>query len=615
LWLTGRGIDIMSRAYMDTMLVDHALNENAEHDLESVAVRYTDMGRYDWQLRKWLSDNGVGDKQLRRVGYRDIPDDLLHPYSCCDADATYRVAAVLDRLLSLPANEMVARCYRDIIHPCMTPLHEMELNGVLADWGRLVMLVRKYEQKKLELVEKLRDDVGDPDFNFRSVPQVQKLLFGKRDEGGLGLTPLKTTGKPAKMWEDLLLEDDPSAVSRASPSTDAESLEYLASETPIASKLRDVKIIDQVTKNFLRSPEVDFDTGVEVFHDGLVGQIDADGRVRTTFSQMSETGRQKSSDPNMQNLPSRQNDELDRIMGPDVPHIRSCFVSPEKTVMIEADYKSAELFTLGYLANCPALVRDCASDIHARGAVTRMGAPKWFGFDEYAKPPDDWKTKYKHLRIASKTISFGIPYQRGAKAIAREIVKATHGQLMCDLIKAQRMVDGFYAQYPEVAAYVEMCKNSVLRGSLFNPYGRTRRFAVSDSLDQGTIAAMQREAVNFPIQSTVADTLNQAMYNLWYFRKLYPGLAEYRIILAVHDALFLEVPVSSVRVVVEKALPLSMNYGATVPSWKPTSDYVATQPFNLDIDIEVMTRWGEKADKSELIAMGLDSDIADRYAA
>jgi hypothetical protein len=152
-------------------------------------------------------------------------------------------------------------------------------------------------------------------------------------------------------------------------------------------------------------------------------------------------------------------------------------------------------------------------------------------------------------------------------------------------------------------------------GSLFNPYGRTRRFAVSESLDQGTIAAMQREAVNFPIQSTVADTLNQAMYNLWYFRKLYPGLAEYRIVLAVHDALFVEVPVAHVRTVIERALPLSMNYGATVPSWKPRGDYVATQPFNLDIDIELMLRWGEKADKQELTAMGLDSDIVDKYAA
>jgi DNA polymerase I-like protein with 3'-5' exonuclease and polymerase domains len=330
---------------------------------------------------------------------------------------------------------------------------------------------------------------------------------------------------------------------------------------------------------------------------------------------MAETGRQKSSDPNMQNLPKRQNDELDRIMGPDIPHIRSCFVAADGCVLIEADYKSAELYTLGWLSNCPALLKDCASDLHARGAVTRMGAPKWDGFDDHRKPPDEWKEKYGHLRVASKTISFGIPYQRGAKAIAREIVKSTHGEIMCDLIMAQQMVDGFYEQYPEVARYVEMCKESVLMGSLFNPYGRTRRFAVSESLDQGTIAAMQREAVNFPIQSTVADTLNQAMYNLWYFRRLYPGLAEYRIILAVHDALILEVPVHSVRTVVEKALPLSMNYGATVPSWKPRGDYVATQPFNLDIDIEVMTRWGEKADKQELVTMGLDPAIVERYAA
>jgi hypothetical protein len=94
---------------------------------------------------------------------------------------------------------------------------------------------------------------------------------------------------------------------------------------------------------------------------------------------------------------------------------------------------------------------------------------------------------------------------------------------------------------------------------------------------------------------------------------MYPGMTEYKLLLAVHDALFLEVPVQHVDTVVSRVLPLCMRDGAVIPPWQPTPEYVVTQPFTLDIDIEIMTRWGEKAKREELLELGLSEALVNKH--
>ncbi len=602
LWLEKLGLPVMERLSWDTMLCDHMLNENAEHGLEMCAVRYTDMGRYDLALDRWLSENKIGPDRIKREGYSDVPDDLLHLYAACDTDATWRIKKVQEQRLAEPANAGVRNCFFNVVMPCTQPIHEIEATGILADFELMEDLVYRYDAKKDELIHTIREKINNPTFNFRSYPQISHLLFGKPAAGGLGLTPLKTTGKPSKMWADL--EDLPEADrARFNPSTDGETLEALGDQHEICSLLRDVKIIDQIAKSFLRLPEED-ESGELSYIKGLVGSIDSDGRIRTTINQMSETGRHKSSRPNLQNLPKKQDKELERIMG-GIPKIRSCFTVAPGRVLIEADYKSAEIFTLGFLSNCHKLVTDARSDLHARGAVTRMGAPKWDGFDQNLPPDALWLELYKAIRVASKTISFGIPYQRGAAAIAREIVKATKGKVDCDTQRAQMMIDGFYEEYREVRWFVDMCQESVLDPMyLDNPFGRRRRFSPNPNDRAGT-AAQQREAVNFPIQGTVADTLNTALYNLWLLRKMNPDQAKYKILLAVHDAIILEAPVEYVGIITREILPACMTIGAVVPSWRPVPHWKPTTEFTLDIDIEVMLRWGEKLKSAQLAELGI----------
>jgi len=596
-WLGHLGLEMMDRFYFDTLLADHCLNANAEHGLEALSVRYTNMGRYDWELADWVKSHG-GAAMVKVRGYLDVPEELLLPYAACDTDCTWRCYTVLNEMLSRPENQQLKDLFFNVIMPCNAPLHEMERLGVLVDRDRLIDLTHRFHERKERLINHIRMRVGDDEFNPRSTLQKAKLLFEN-----LGLTPYKTTGKPSKMWADLT----PTELVSLTPAVDLETLEaiQLSDNTGIVSLLHDFAVVDQVCKQFLT-----YEDNVE---GGLIDFVSSDGRIHTSFSQTSETGRQKSSNPNAQNLPKAQEEELRRILGDDLPSIRSAFIATQGSVIIEADYKSAEIFTLGYLANCPKLIRDAHSDLHARGAVNYFDAPKWPGFEEGKKPPGEWKMQYGAMRVAAKTINFGIAYQRGAKAVARAIIAETGGKLAPSPEEAQRFIDGFYDTYPEVRDYVDYCKMSVIRpGYVSNAYGRRRRFMAQESDERGQLAAFEREAVNMPIQGTVADTLNVAVSNMYRWRLMYAGRCNYRIILVVHDAVLIEVPGEQAHIVYNEVLPQCMTTMAVIPSWYPWPHTVKkSEPFTLDVDREVYIRWGVKATAEELVARGVSTEDAE----
>lgn len=300
---------------------------------------------------------------------------------------------------------------------------------------------------------------------------------------------------------------------------------------------------------------------------------------------------------------------------PSVLSIRSCFVAAPGNVIVSADYKSAEIYTMGYLSNCEALIEAAGSDLHSRGVVNYFGGEKWAGFDDLKVPPKEWLDKHKALRIGSKAISFGIPYQRGAKAVARQIARDTKNAVTPTSDETQGYINGFYKIYPEMRLYVEVCGRCVEKSPFYiaNPYGRRRRFTPLG--DRSEIAAQKREATNYPIQSTVADTLNVALYNLSYWRTLYPGRAQYKILLAVHDAVLLEVPGKSVKAVVEEVLPACMTRGARVPAWTPLHGNWTSKPFTLDTEIEICTRWGEHPTADDLERAQVPSEYIEQYAA
>lgn len=206
--------------------------------------------------------------------------------------------------------------------------------------------------------------------------------------------------------------------------------------------------------------------------------------------------------------------------------------------------------------------------------------------------------KLQSTRIKSRVDNNSIPYQRGARAIARQVNRETKGAANMTPDEAQSIIDAWYERYAKVEEYVEWCKWCVRNKPHYieTPWGRRRHFYVAES--ESVMAAQERECVNFPIQSTVADALNTALFNLWAYRKQHPEYT-YDILLAIHDAVILEVPVEQVTDVVEHILPLCMVHGAEIPA------SVRSPSFKLGIDPEVMLRWGETPSCDELEARGV----------
>jgi DNA polymerase I-like protein with 3'-5' exonuclease and polymerase domains len=334
----------------------------------------------------------------------------------------------------------------------------------------------------------------------------------------------------------------------------------------------------------------------------LLGYVDErDGRIRTTISQIMETGRHSSRKPNLQNISKRQEGRYKLIMGKGVPKIRSCFCARPGRVLIEADFKSAEVVTLAYISGDRQLTEDALGPIklHAKVAVDILKAP--CDYSEVSKA-------YEYLYVAAKNINFGIPYQRGARAISRQINRETKGAAEMTPEKAQELIDNWYARYPMVRVYVERCKHAVNNRPHYieTPWGRRRHFYPSES--NSIMAGQEREAVNFPIQSTVADALNIALYNLWLYKQLHPEV-EYDICLAIHDAVMLEVPIPMIGVVLEDVLPTCMVHGVEIPAT------AHSQAFHLDIDPEVGFRWGETPTKNELDESGVPEQYWPKDAA
>lgn len=355
-WLQDIGLELSNQFLVngfDTMLASHTLDEVNEHDLSSCTLRETDMGRYDAIMGEYLT---------KGKHHWEVPDDVLHKYGCADVDATYRIYLKYRQrlwdyhleyasekgldpysIIYPPDSPLVKKLgwhptlwnlYRHIILPVNGPITEIETVGILTDKDMLIDMIGKFEKKRDRLQEVIRTMLGIPDFNPRSPQQCQEILFGdpnKLDEEGrvigcLGLIPIKTTGKRPQVWEEVVGKGEVWyeegygwKSNQHAPGTDGEVLSVLADDqnSEVAAVLRDFRFIDQICKNFLIGQTEDADTGVVDYHKGLIGYSGSDGRIRTSISQLTDTGRWRSSHPNLQNLPKGREGDIAAIFKDD----------------------------------------------------------------------------------------------------------------------------------------------------------------------------------------------------------------------------------------------------------------------------------------------------------
>lgn len=197
--------------------------------------------------------------------------------------------------------------------------------------------------------------------------------------------------------------------------------------------------------------------------------------------------------------------------------------------------------------------------------------------------------KSQKRRIKSRRVNKLIAYGRGANALVRQAA-AEGVSVTADI--CQQAIDGFYNKFPKVREFMDRCHAAVLNpGYVETLYGRRRYFYPTDN--EQLLKAYERESGNLPVQGTVADALSLALINLKMYRDL-TGM-KFKIILPVHDAIFLDVPVDEAVKVADEVLPKCMRDLVLIPNTK----------LHLDVDVEMCRRWGEKMKREQAIQEAL----------
>jgi uracil-DNA glycosylase family 4 len=658
-WLVYNGVNIRNRirvpgnfdefrggdypGVFDVALAHHAVNETGDYKLEVMGSRLCGTDRWDVDLQQW-KHNYCAEYKIKAEelgGYGECPAEILFPYGAKDVAITWRLAELHKKKL-LDADQFGNECWTPFHISMMAfpAFNEMGIEGVKVDPQRIDDLTDLFRSAAHLKIGELREAINWPNFNPRSSQQCVELLFGEqystkidKDTGcrirvrptgamSLGLTPVKSTGKGTD-WARIVARGE---VDKYTPCTDKEVCGILSGFHPVAKILRDVRLIDHVTKSVFRMPkmkgnEIIIENGRRKYGGGVAYYISSDGRVRSTFVQVKETGRASSARPPLQNLSKRREDDYKRILGPLYKWVIRSFITSnvdpeygEESVLLEADFKGAELFVMAAMARDEQMLDHCLRgnlskkdsnyyDMHAQMAVKAFNldcAPTKKGLEDIGK---------SGLRVAAKNQLFGLLYGRSAAACARQCNEEKQaGDPDITEAQAQRVINTIYETYPGIPALQEALRARAHNpGWLRNPYGRLRRCIGSD--DRAAMGELERQFLNFVNQSTVADAMSLALYQLY----THPRKAElgYKIVLQIHDAVILEVPARSLDTVYGEIIPACMIDAVSFKSCDLNGvPYTDSPDYRFGVDVEVACRWGEPLTVPECDALGINH----RYA-
>lgn len=403
-----------------------------------------------------------------------------------DAPAPAARTAALTLALVTPLRECMARenaanVFDGIEMPLVPVLAKMERAGMLVDPDRLRNLSEGLATQITEVERSIRDLAGDETFNIGSPMQLSHVLF---DVMGLPTKGLKKT-------------------KRGYYSTNAKVLSDLARDHEIVRLILDWREKSKIKSTYL---------------DTLGPLRRGDGRVHTTYNQtITATGRLSSSDPNLQNIPTRS--ELGRT-------VKTAFSAGEGSVFLAVDYSQIELRLLAHLSGDEHLVRafNEGEDFHAETAARVFGVP----VSEVT--PD--------LRSRAKAVNFGIVYGQQAYGLSQS--------LHISMVEARDMIDRYYEAYPGVRMFLDsVVARAKQTGYAETMYGRRRHIPELKAKNPQLRGFGERTAMNHPMQGTAADIIKIAMARV--SRRLEEEGFAAHMILQVHDELDFECPVDEVE--------------------------------------------------------------------
>lgn len=462
--LLNHDIDLQGIAY-DTMLESYVLNSTASrHDMDSLAKRYLGV--------ETTSFEDIAGKGVKQLTFNQIELEQAAPYAAEDADITLRLHQTLwGRLEAVPG---LAKVFSEIELPLLPVLARMELLGTTIDPKLLHQQSQEIEVRLAEL-EKQAHELAGQEFNLSSPKQLGEILFTK-----LGLPIIKKTPKGA-------------------PSTAEEVLAELAETYELPRLLMEHRGLAKLKSTYT---------------DKLPLMIKPQtGRVHTSYHQaVAATGRLSSSDPNLQNIPVR-NEQGRRI--------RQAFIPSAGYKLVAADYSQIELRIMGHLSGDKGLLTAFAEgkDIH------KATAAEVFGVALDAVTTD--------MRRSAKAINFGLIYGMSAFGLAK--------QLGIGRAEAQKYMDLYFERYPGVLEYMERTRQQAeAQGYVETLFGRRLYLPDIKSRNAGLRKAAERAAINAPMQGTAADIIKRAMINVDSWIR---GIEDesIRMLMQVHDELVFEI--------------------------------------------------------------------------
>ncbi|MBW3697673.1 DNA polymerase I [Vibrio sp. T187] len=464
----------------DTMLASYVFNSvGGKHDMDSLALRFLQ--------HSCISFEQIAGKGKKQLTFNQIELEQAAPYAAEDADVTLRLH---NRLMeNIEQDEKLKAIYQEIEVPLVPVMSRIERTGVFVD----DMLLGAQSQEiavRLDELEQKAYEIAEQEFNLSSPKQLQAILFEK-----MGLPVIKKTPSGA-------------------PSTNEEVLQELALDYPLPKLIIEYRGLAKLKTTYT---------------DKLPKMINAEtGRVHTSYHQaVTATGRLSSTDPNLQNIPIR-NEEGRRI--------RQAFVAPHGWKILAVDYSQIELRIMAHLSGDKALLEafQQGKDIHAATAAEIIGVSI-----------EDVSTEQ---RRRAKAVNFGLIYGMSAFGLAK--------QLGIPRGEAQHYMDTYFERYPGVMQYMEDTRSAASeQGYVETIFGRRLHLPEIKSRNGMRRKAAERAAINAPMQGTAADIIKKAMLLVdeWIQAE---GDGRVKLLMQVHDELVFEVEESALTEIESKVQEL-----------------------------------------------------------
>ena len=457
------GVEVAGRLY-DTMILDYLIDPESRHNMDTLAMRYLN---YRPVSITTLIGKGTRQLTMDRVSLEQIAE-----YAAEDADVTLRLKQALwPRVEELGLSGL----YLEIEEPMIGVLADIEMAGVRIDTAALADYAVELNRKLAALEKEIRRLADEPTLNINSARQLGEVLFAK-----------------------MRITDKPKMTRTKQYSTDEEYLQSFAHKYEIVDRILEYRGVKKLLSTYVEAlPQ-------------LVNPVT--GKIHTSFNQaVTATGRLSSTNPNLQNIPIR--DELGR-------RIREAFIpSDEDHLLLSADYSQVELRLMAHLSEDEGLIAafEEGRDIHAATAARLFGK-------SLSEVTSDERRK-------AKTANFGIIYGISAFGLSQ--------RLDIPRKEAKEIIDGYFASYPKVKEYMERVVEQARRdGYVSTIFGRRRYLNDISSHNAVARGLAERNAINAPIQGSAADIMKLAMIRV--HRRFRQEQIRSKVILQVHDELVVD---------------------------------------------------------------------------